>query len=423
MKALRKYLELYADPTAPGPFPFTPVEYGVLVPCYGEKVEVLDQLQNWRKFSESFLIVFIINEACDSESWAKESNRDLIAQLKKYKITNEGHDFYGNYEGVKIKVLDRTQERSLSQGVGEARKIGADYLLKLHSQGFIQSEFIFSTDADVTPPLNYFKSSQFFEPKLSALHFNFEHWVDADAHLPTMAEYEFSLRYYAWGLRAAGSAYCYPSIGSCLVIHLDAYVKSRGFPQKKAGEDFYLLNKLRKLGPLRYLPQLPLKIQARAQVRTPFGTSAALKKEERFLFYSPEVFLRLKDFLSRCEEALIAEQNFSSLQELWPDEAGMPDLRRHWPDLLKSSTDPLTKILHFHTWFDGFKTLRFIQALTRQVLPKQELPPSFKLQVCKSLESPHFLSSTLELSLLDYSRNRVDQLSHGRSIRQTRIYP
>ena len=414
MKALKKYLEFYSDRTEPSAFPFLPVRFGVLIPCFGEKDELLRQLQAWKNVSESFLLILIINEAFDSEEWAKDSNRSLLEELRRHQVGSGQKDFYADYLGLNLKILDRTQDHSLSEGVGEARKIGADYLLKLHLRGDLLSEFIFSTDADTLPQPCYFESAQFFTSRLAAVHFDFEHFYQqeiVDKSFSALTDYELSLRYYAWGLRSAGSPYCYPSIGSCLIINLNAYVKARGFPQKKAGEDFYLLNKLRKLGPIRFLPGFHLKIEARNKVRTPFGTTAALQKNVgEFFFYSPEVFKLLKDFLTRAEEALIYEQDFKTIKDLWPTEEGQPDLEAYWDDLRQSSSEPNARLLQFHTWFDGFKTLRFIQALTRQRFPKGQLSWELKEEIAKSLESPNFLNSLLELSLLDYSRNRVDQL-------------
>lgn len=422
MKAKNKYLELYCDSTEASKLPFEPVQHGVLIPCYGERNEILKQLESWKNFSESFLVILIINEAKNSENWAVESNRSLLATLKDFLIGPSEVDFFANYHGVKLKILDRTQDRSIANGVGEARKIGADFLLKLHSRGDLISEFIYSTDADVTPPPDFFSISSQFEKSLVALHFNFSHWCNE--FVSVIEDYEFSLRYFAWGLRTAGSPYGYPSIGSCLVLNLNAYVKVRGFPQRKAGEDFYLMNKLRKIGGIRFLAENYLKIEARSQVRTPFGTSAALQRSSgEFLFYSPRVFKSLRIFLSKAEAALVTGSSFKNLKGLWPSEAGHPDLEGFWENLLHSSPHPINRLLQFHTWFDGFKTLRFIQALTRNTHPKERLASGLREDVLKSLKSQNFLNSSLELSLLDYSRNRVDHLSHGRSFGSTRVYP
>ena len=63
-------------------------------------------------------------------------------------------------------------------------------------------------------------------------------------------------------------------------INAEHYAQSAGFPKLAAGEDFYLLNKLAKIGkiiPLKIINQ-PIYIQARISNRTPFGTGPALDK-------------------------------------------------------------------------------------------------------------------------------------------------
>ena len=62
------------------------------------------------------------------------------------------------------------------------------------------------------------------------------------------ALYELRLHHYVLGLEYAGSPYAYHTLGSCLAVKADAYAQVRGFPKRAGAEDFYLLNKLAKLG-------------------------------------------------------------------------------------------------------------------------------------------------------------------------------
>ena len=77
--------------------------------------------------------------------------------------------------------------------------------------------------------------------------------------------YEISLRYYVLGLAAARSSYAYQSIGSTLCVDAPAYLSVRGFPKRAVGEDFYLLDKLAKVGPLRRISAEPRAASARGR--------------------------------------------------------------------------------------------------------------------------------------------------------------
>ena len=67
--------------------------------------------------------------------------------------------------------------------------------------------------------------------------------------------YEYSLRYYVAGLTYAQSPYAFHTIGSTMAVNAEHYASVRGFPRREAGEDFYLLNKLAKVGSVHTLEE------------------------------------------------------------------------------------------------------------------------------------------------------------------------
>src|SRR5262249_38957583 len=136
------------------------------------------------------------------------------------------------------------------QGVGLARKIGFDLAARLFAAGRLRSPFIHSTDADVRLPEDYFERAE--EGAIAAaLVYPFSHRPEED---PVLARavflYEISLRYYVLGLAFAGSPHAYHTIGSAFAARASAYVSVRGFPKRDAAEDFYLLSKIAKVGPV-----------------------------------------------------------------------------------------------------------------------------------------------------------------------------
>ena len=103
------------------------------------------------------------------------------------------------------------------------------------------------------------------------------------------------------GLRHAGSPYAYHSIGSCIAVVPRHYAAVRGVPKLRAGEDFYLLNKLAKVGRIQNARSSPITIKARKSLRVPFGTGRATDEIEqninRYHIYSPRIFDLIKTWL------------------------------------------------------------------------------------------------------------------------------
>ena len=109
-------------------------------------------------------------------------------------------------------------------------------------------------------------------------------------------------------MKYARSPYAFHTIGSTMAVNAFHYAKVRGFPRRQAGEDFYLLNKLAKVGAIRQLSEETecesIDIAARLSDRVPFGTGAATGKimeledpAREYLFYHPAVFGLLRGWL------------------------------------------------------------------------------------------------------------------------------
>jgi len=68
------------------------------------------------------------------------------------------------------------------------------------------------------------------------------------------------------------------TIGSAFAVRAEAYVKQGGMNRRQAGEDFYFLNKLTKLGTVAEINDAFVFPSARVSDRVPFGTGAAMTK-------------------------------------------------------------------------------------------------------------------------------------------------
>jgi hypothetical protein len=266
------------------------------------------------------------------------------------------------------------------QGVGLARKIGCDLAVGLWRDGVVKSPWLFSTDADVTLPPNYFDAAALAHATAGALLFDFEHQPSGDAELDRATlEYELYLRYYTLGLAWAGSPYAFHTLGSCLAVRAEAYAAVRGFPKREAGEDFHLLSKVAKVAAIQTLPQLEIQIASRRSLRTPFGTGArvaTLLAGEAMQFYDPKLFNLLKVVLDAQRRWVQAPSaglelpvNDEGAKDLWGeclavlDELGIDQALRHAAQIGRDSAD---RLLHLHTWFDALKTLRLLRAVQQR---------------------------------------------------------
>jgi hypothetical protein len=362
------------------------------------------------------LMVLVINESETATSTVSANNRALAATVQQrfeacWQSTGEypgfGLSLLRDAENPRdVLLVDRfSKGRGLpvGGGVGQARKIGVDLAAALIHRGLIHSHWIHCTDADVKLPETYFSRCNRADVKPSqyaALNYPFRHCDD-----PARAEskhvvaatrlYELSLRYYVAGMKYATSPYAFHTIGSTMAVNVSHYAKVRGFPKRAAGEDFYLLNKLAKVGGVLSLAIdsdcAPLEIEARRSDRVPFGTGAAVNRMvdladllNDYRFYDPAVFELLRLWLQslpavwRSRSSHLGVDVFSIAADAPDQDAGLQSLLESLQELkvekalehaFRQSADLEQFSRQMHTWFDAFRTLKLIHVLRDRILP------------------------------------------------------
>jgi len=384
-KALRKYLERHAEPEARaiGQSPLHKKVFGhiIVIPAYGEDENLFQTLKS---IPESplgpVLAIVVVNGSQDAPAWVHEKNEDMLARLALSPFP----------QGVF--VIDRASPAKRfpeKQGVGLARKIGCDMALALQVRGMLRSRWIHTTDADALLPPDYFlRAEAVTKADISALLYPFRHRDSEDASLNEASRlYELHLQYYVEGLRWAGSPYAFHTLGSTLALCGSSYAEVGGFPRRMAGEDFYLLNKIAKVGRVESLIGDPILLESRLSDRVPFGTGPAFSQimadraeNKPYHLYHPQVFDNLKLWLSLIEELVEYKHEFNLIGSL---KSGTKELKGEplfevlskmeafeaVADAVRRSHDPRILRRHLHTWFDGFRTLKFIHALRDQAYP------------------------------------------------------
>ena len=350
----------------------------LVVPVFQESLSCLEGLLNNARHST--LLILVANAPPENILDTQEFVSGIQRQYPPIWVNQ--HLSLHNYEGQQdILLVDRCRDDTTipkKQGVGLARKVGADIAASLIQQGIVESSWICTTDADVRLPPDYFSHSTAPTAGLSARIYPFQHRADPSIALASKL-YDVSLHYYVEGLRWSGSPYAFHTIGSTLAIHYQKYAAVRGFPKRSAGEDFYLLNKLAKVGDIECLDAPVLDIEARLSDRTPFGTGHALQKisqlsrpVDEYLYYNPVIFSLLRDWLSVIPE-IWSHRDEVDLDFLCKNATNNKQILKTGlqasgvlPMLLKGIKQyrSMATFSRYVThWFDAFRTLKLIHYL------------------------------------------------------------
>jgi hypothetical protein len=408
--AHRKYLEKYAEPEARYA---SQIEQGyraaLVVPLHAEAPSFIDDLTPALGApGERSLLIAVVNATDAAPDSAHEQNAALLSRLSALSLYKQeleapsgcsARATLGRVGAFDLLLIDRASQGSRfpdDQGVGLARRIGMDLALALHARGRVASPWLGSTDGDARLPADYFASNDAVAPRSpqgvrrAALTLPFLHVPGGDPEVDRATDaYELSLRYYTIGLVWAGSPYGYESVGSSIVTRADAYAEVRGFPRRQAGEDFYLLDKLAKLGAIHRPAREPILLRARRSSRVPFGTGARVgelvESGSGLTTYHPRVFMLLRASLAALLHAVVERSEPSVAEHLGRsldpgsvgavssalDELSAFEALR---DCFSASPDARVRKRRLLTWMDALRTLRFIHLVERTAsLPRLTL--------------------------------------------------
>lgn len=397
-RPVEKYLDRYAEPEAEyvTGIDFPIYDHALVIPACREQPADVESV--WRQFSDKLLVILVVNSSREDD----EETTPLLDHIHRACPPIEQREnlsLHGTGSGrPDILLIDRcTAGRAIpaKQGVGLARKIGADITLRLIVDDVIGTPIIFSTDADVELPTDYFQAADIRTDTAATL-YPFRHKPDPGLELPTTL-YEISMLYYVAGLEWAGSPWAFTSIGSTIAVCSDHYAMVRGFPKRAAGEDFYLLNKLAKTGRIRQLPGPFITIAARPSTRVPFGTGTNLARiaalddpAATFTFYHPQVFRELATWLEMLNAMWDQREYLSESPHLdsWCEETGFLQLAEEGKRRFQSR-ESFTRFLH--QWFDAFRTLKFIHFMRDRVYPSVPIDQIADTEFTPQLDSlPRF---------------------------------
>ena len=336
----------------------------VVIPSFNEPdlLKTLCSIEACKSPKQPVEIIVVFNHAENESDSIKKQN------LKYYKEAIE----FSKRDDLKFRYL-MLEAFDLPQkvaGVGLARKIGMDeavFRLGNRSDGLI-----ICLDADCTVASNYLVAiEQHFEkyknsPGASVY---FEHLLQSTiSHLELgIIQYELHLRYYNQLLKYTRHPFAFHTVGSCMVVRSGAYQKQGGMNKRKAGEDFYFLQKIIQLGDFTEIKNTCVYPSSRVSDRVPFGTGKAQgdwishHKKQR-LTYHPEAGMVLKSLFGIVTQhgKRLSGLPVKDLPESIINFLGEEQWNIRIAEIDKNTANDQAFIKRFFAWFNLFMVMRFV---------------------------------------------------------------
>ncbi|NTV53440.1 MAG: glycosyltransferase family 2 protein, partial [Candidatus Firestonebacteria bacterium] len=360
------------DDALPAPKP--ELKLCIVIPSLAESrllPRVLESLQAGRRLAEAEVIVLVNN----AEHASPEILADNAATLQ---LQTQYRDTL-----LPIYFVDRAlPPRGMPEahaGVGLARRLGLDLALaRLAQVGDLEVAALACLDADSPVAPGYIDTlldTFGVTPPPVAGYCAYAHPLPSDPALrPAGVAYELWLRYLTAGLRAAGSWFAFPTVGSCMVVSAAAYAQVGGLEPRQAAEDFHFLRKLAKLSgerPLAAIDSALVFPEARVSGRVPFGTGRAMQRSleegaDFYLWVDPaSAFLDLAVFFQALPAAF---DDLTGLHNLPPRLSAFLEEEKAWVILEKfQKTYPSSRqfVTAGQHWFDSLRIIRYAHVAGR----------------------------------------------------------
>ena len=364
----------------------------VVIPAICEYANICRLLgslsENDKEYFDLTLFIFVINNPVSSSSKVKDDNEKSVCLLRSIigKENSSNDDLINKIilSGINIALVDASSPgKELPEkdaGAGLARKIGMDLALTVFDYDSVNKKILISLDADCVVEKNYLSEivNSFNKKNLHAAVINYAHEIYG-AGSQAIICYEIFLRYYELGLRFAGSPFAFHAIGSTITCDYESYIKAGGMNKRKAGEDFYFLEKLAKVTSIERINETTVHPSPRGSWRVPFGTGQRInrflsKTQNEYLLYNPDSFLILKKWL----DVFLLSDNSGTIPLINSAEAIDKRLKdfllnqnfeNDWNEILLNSTTSIQINRQKINWFDGFRTMKLIHYLRDNELP------------------------------------------------------
>ena len=385
----------------------------VVIPAYNEPGinKLLDSLANCTEPECGSEVIIVINAPDDAPAESLENNRRTFNNIESWKSENKSCFF-------RLFAFISEHSSIKGWGVGLARKTGMDEAVRRFNAISRPDGVILNLDADCTVEKNYFLAvsrellkksdrtacSIYFEHPLSGIDY-------PEAIYKYITLYELHLRYYFQGLVYCGFPYVYHTVGSAIAVKALTYIKAGGMNRRRAGEDFYFIQKLVPAGGYFNLNSTVVYPSPRASSRVPFGTGASIGKldadqSSTLLTYNIHAFkelgtlFKLVDTLFACSVKELAGQ-YRALPKALRSFIDENDWTKKTAEIKSNTSGLLSFRKRFFEWFNMFKIVKYLNNVHTEYFEKKPVDVAAS-ELLK--ERGVMLESSEPLDLLQYFR-------------------
>jgi hypothetical protein len=361
----------------------------VMIPCLNEPeiLQTLDSLWKCDPIESKCEVIVAVNNSESASATVKNFNRQTFENLQIWKKENDRPN-------LTVYPIYASAVNPKYAGAGMARKIGLDEAIRRLNTINKSDGILVSLDADCLVSANYLQRIEtVFKASKScfAATLNFKHRseeMDDPKQRLGIQLYENYLRYYKNAMEFAGYPHSIYTIGSAFAVRADAYVKQGGMNRRQAGEDFYFLHKLTRLGKITEINDAFVYPSARVSDRVPFGTGASMTKwmnnaEDLALTYHFSAFADLKQLFDVVDSLynlndIGLEKLISTLPESVREYLLTINFAQKLTEINQNSSSQTSFRKRFFQNFDAFVILRFLNLAHQKYYPKQSLSEAIK---------------------------------------------
>jgi len=360
----------------------------IVIPCYNEEniITILQSIYDCERPQCDVEVLVVINSPSNADINVLETNN---ARINDFNIWTSNHKDHR----LRYYLLHYPSLPPKDAGVGLARKLGMDQAIYRYLHINYDEGIIANIDADCTCKSNYLTSIEklFTTTKTKACSIRFEHPIEGDLfstqHYDAIIQYELYLHYYILSLRKTGHPFAFHTIGSSFAVSASTYAKQGGMNKRKAGEDFYFLQKIIPLGKYSELNNTCVYPSPRKSQRVPFGTGAAITKmlnsnNTDYYTYDIQAFEDLKYFFEYIFH-LNKETNFEILIKVIKDPLKsfliINNMANHLAEIQKNTSTPQAFIQRFFRWFNAFVVLKYMNFSHEQYYQRKPIAEMAKI--------------------------------------------
>lgn len=374
----------------------------IVIPCLNEPeiIRTLESVWSCQQVNSIIEVIVAVNDSETSSKGVKDFNMHTFSQLIEWKMANDR-------ENMVLHPLYAPSVQAKFAGAGMARKIGMDEAVRRLAAANKPDGVIVCLDADCLVSNNYLQriESVFAESKSCfAATINFRHRfeeMDDPRQLAGMRMYEDYLHYYKQALDFAGFPHSFYTIGSAMAVRAEAYVKQGGMNRRQAGEDFYFLHKLTKLGELAEITDAFVYPSGRVSDRVPFGTGAAMTKwmnhtGDLTMTYRFDAFMDLKQLFDKVGKLYkVSSTNYaeilSSLPKTVQKYLNSVSFHDKLGEINRNSSTAESFRKRFYQVFDAFQVLKFMNQAHEHPYANQSLEEAIsQLREAEKNHNPSF---------------------------------